>query len=234
MKAKPQAMAKVKQLRGAPWNYNVQSAAAFLRTVESIRKHDFCEPLTVRRVAGVAGWQIVAGEHRWRAAMELGIEEVPIFDLGEMDDSKAKLLAIVLNELEGSPDEVRLADLVRDINRGTSLEELSKVLPFSATSLDQLVKSVDFSFSNLMREDTRRPEGGQAVPPGPPAPSKGPEKKKGGGEPERKKRAAVGVLGVRVTVVRSRLAAVDPSPAAALLRLLDWWESERGGGTNAA
>ena len=43
--------------------------------VESIREHSILEPLVVAETP--AGYQIIAGERRWRAAKVLGLEKVP-------------------------------------------------------------------------------------------------------------------------------------------------------------
>ena len=41
----------------------------------SIREHGVIQPLVVRKVK--TGYEIVAGERRWRAAREAGLKEVP-------------------------------------------------------------------------------------------------------------------------------------------------------------
>ena len=45
---------------------------------ESIRRHGILQPLTVRRTA--AGWELVAGERRLRAAVLAGLETVPCLE----------------------------------------------------------------------------------------------------------------------------------------------------------
>ena len=44
--------------------------------VESIRQHGIIQPLVVREVGGRN--ELIAGERRWRAAQEAGLEEVPV------------------------------------------------------------------------------------------------------------------------------------------------------------
>ncbi len=44
--------------------------------VESIRQHGIIQPLVVREVGG--RHELIAGERRWRAAQEAGLEEVPV------------------------------------------------------------------------------------------------------------------------------------------------------------
>lgn len=148
------------------YNYNKQNPATFNKLVESMRTFGFTLPIIVRRL-GKGRWEIIDGEHRWRAAKELAMTEVRIIDLGEVSDERAKQLTIILNELGGSPDQVRLADLLRDINTDVSFDELLKVMPYSEKELDALIGSVDFSFDSLSDEDTRSKEEAAAPAPMP-------------------------------------------------------------------
>ena len=61
---------------------------------ESIRRHGILQPLTVRRTA--AGWELVAGERRLRAAVLAGLETVPCLE-AEVDGRASALLALVEN-----------------------------------------------------------------------------------------------------------------------------------------
>jgi len=49
---------------------------ALQELVDSIRQHGIIQPLIVRRIDG--GHELIAGERRWRAAQEVGLEEVPV------------------------------------------------------------------------------------------------------------------------------------------------------------
>ncbi len=60
----------------------------------SIRRHGILQPLTVRRTA--AGWELVAGERRLRAARLAGLDTVPCLE-AEADDRTSALLALVEN-----------------------------------------------------------------------------------------------------------------------------------------
>lgn len=60
---------------------------------ESIRAHGFVQPIVVR--PGGKGYQIVAGERRWRAAQRLGLARVPIIVKAISDE---KLLEVSLIE----------------------------------------------------------------------------------------------------------------------------------------
>lgn len=62
---------------------------------DSIRQHGVLQPIAVRAL-GNGYYQIIAGERRWRAAREAGLESIPA-RVVEADDRSAKVLALVEN-----------------------------------------------------------------------------------------------------------------------------------------
>ncbi|MCI9413869.1 MAG: ParB/RepB/Spo0J family partition protein [Clostridiales bacterium] len=62
---------------------------------ESIAQHGVLQPLLVRPLTG-GGYQLVAGERRWRAARLAGLDEVPVV-VREMTDREAAELAMIEN-----------------------------------------------------------------------------------------------------------------------------------------
>jgi ParB family transcriptional regulator, chromosome partitioning protein len=69
--------------------------AALAELADSISQHGILQPLLVRPIFG-GGYQIVAGERRWRAARMAGISEVPAV-IREMSDSEVMELALIEN-----------------------------------------------------------------------------------------------------------------------------------------
>ena len=63
--------------------------------VSSVREHGVIQPLTVRPV-GDGYYQIVAGERRWHAAREAGLDRIPV-KVVSADDKTAMELALVEN-----------------------------------------------------------------------------------------------------------------------------------------
>jgi ParB family chromosome partitioning protein len=62
--------------------------------VESIREKGILQPLVVRRKG--EGYELIAGERRWRAAQKAGIKEVPIV-IKEVPDSEILELSLIEN-----------------------------------------------------------------------------------------------------------------------------------------
>lgn len=60
----------------------------------SIRENGLLQPLVVRPTS--SGWELVAGERRWRAARRLGWESVPVV-VRDLDDEQMLVLALVEN-----------------------------------------------------------------------------------------------------------------------------------------
>ena len=69
--------------------------AALADLAESIAQHGVLQPLLVRPLAR-GGYQLVAGERRWRASRLAGLTEVPVV-VREMSDQEAAELALIEN-----------------------------------------------------------------------------------------------------------------------------------------
>ena len=68
---------------------------ALAELADSIAQHGVLQPLLVRPLLG-GGYQIVAGERRWRAARMAGVSEVPVV-IREMSDHEVMELALIEN-----------------------------------------------------------------------------------------------------------------------------------------
>ena len=70
---------------------------ALKQLTESIKQHGILQPLLVRLIDGEKH-ELVAGERRYRAALEIGLKEVPVV-IRELDDNAAFQLALIENLL---------------------------------------------------------------------------------------------------------------------------------------
>lgn len=68
---------------------------AITALADSIREHGMLQPILVRPI-NTGGYQIVAGERRWRAARMLGMDEVPV-NIRELTDVEAMQIALIEN-----------------------------------------------------------------------------------------------------------------------------------------
>jgi len=70
------------------------SPNSLLELAESIREHGVLEPLIVAKTP--AGYQIIAGERRWRASKMVGLKKVPVI-VKDVKPSQMLVLAIIEN-----------------------------------------------------------------------------------------------------------------------------------------
>ncbi|MCH5317586.1 MAG: ParB/RepB/Spo0J family partition protein [Eubacterium sp.] len=68
---------------------------ALAELAESIKQHGVLQPLLVRPLPG-GGYQLVAGERRWRASRMAGVREVPVV-VKELSDTETMEIAIIEN-----------------------------------------------------------------------------------------------------------------------------------------
>jgi len=135
----------VESLRKNTWNTNVVSAEFEQRIRNSISRNGMFRPIIVREVAGVEGYEIIGGEHRWEQAIELGFTKVPIANLGEIDDRRAKEIGVIDNARYGADDTLSFADLLKEIG---DTDDLQEFLPYGSADLDAI-----FSSSNIALDD---------------------------------------------------------------------------------
>ena len=69
----------------------------------SIKTSGVIQPIVVRKAPSGAGWQLVAGERRWRAARMAGLEKIPAV-VREVTDAESLELALVENLLDDNGD----------------------------------------------------------------------------------------------------------------------------------
>jgi len=146
---KDEAWVDINLVKPNKWNYNEQTDFIFDKLLESIRKYGFSVPLTVRNGnenGNFDYYEILGGEHRWRAAKELGMKKVPVKNVGTMSDADAKKYMIIENETRGRPNQDMLTTLLSQLNRdGVDLA----ILPFDDDERMAMITQGDYNWSEM-------------------------------------------------------------------------------------
>jgi ParB/RepB/Spo0J family partition protein len=152
-------------LQPNPWNTNFLSPDNERKLDASMRRFGLFKPIVVREIKSddETYFEIIGGEHRWEAAKRIGLIEVPISNMGLVDDETAKEIMLADNARYGSDDTIALAELLKDMD---GADELSNFLPFS----DSDIKSI-FSASDIALDELDLPESFEKIeePPEPAA-----------------------------------------------------------------
>jgi ParB family transcriptional regulator, chromosome partitioning protein len=96
----------------------------------SLRERGIIQPIVVRPTRGASdGYEIIAGERRWRAAQRAGLHEVPVVVI-EATDAEALQLAIVENVQRADLNALEEAEGYRALmdEFGNSQEEIAKIV----------------------------------------------------------------------------------------------------------
>lgn len=80
----------------------------------SIKRDGFCAPILVRPFKS-GRYEVISGNHRFMAACELGLSEIPCV-ISKMKDAAAKRLAINLNTIHGEPNAELLAPFLAELD----------------------------------------------------------------------------------------------------------------------
>jgi ParB family chromosome partitioning protein len=123
---------EVGRLEPNPWNPNRMSDEMYHKLKAYIKREGLVEPIVVRPKG--EGYEILGGFHRWKIARDLGYETVPCAVV-ELDDRRAKILSINLNEMKGQSVSALLSELVHDLSQELTLEDLESQLPYTEADL---------------------------------------------------------------------------------------------------
>ncbi len=107
----------------------------------SIREHGVLQPLLVR-AQGTGGYELVAGERRWRAASLAGLATVPIVVQRELADDEASLtLALVENLQRSDLNPIEMATAFEElVEAGWTQERIAKEIGKSRAAVANLLR----------------------------------------------------------------------------------------------
>lgn len=136
------------------WNPNVVPDEVMDSLVENIRRNGILQSVTVREVAepdgetvpGTGVYELIDGEHRWRAATLA--EHTKVWGtISEMSRSDARAQTLALNKLRGEMDPTGVAQIFADLKRsGASLDELSKFTGYGVDEMEASIKLLDYTW----------------------------------------------------------------------------------------
>ncbi len=107
--------------------------------VASVREHGVLEPLLVRKAED--GYELIAGERRWRAAQEVGLKQVPVV-VREATDLEALEIGLIEN--------LQRADL-NVVEEAEGYQALAQTFKLTQDEIAQKVSKARASVANALR-----------------------------------------------------------------------------------
>ena len=106
---------------------------------DSIRQHGVMQPVVVRQT--VRGYELIAGERRWRASQRAGITEIPAI-IRDLDDKQVAALALIEN--------IQREQLTA-IEQARALARMRDQFSMDQTALATMISSSRSNVANLLR-----------------------------------------------------------------------------------
>ena len=139
---RPDRRVAIASIRANPNNPRREFDAAELDDLAaSLRSHGLVQPIVVRSAPDGNGYEIIAGERRWRAAQLAELDDVPVV-LREVSDTEALEIAIVEN--------VQRADL-NPIDEAMGYRQLVERYSYSQSDLSRVIGKSRSHVANTMR-----------------------------------------------------------------------------------
>ncbi|WP_447932649.1 ParB/RepB/Spo0J family partition protein [Sphingopyxis fribergensis] len=136
----------IRPLPGQPRRHFDENAIAEL--ADSIGLRGLLQPIIVRRAPDGEGYQLVAGERRWRAAQRAGLHQIPAL-VRELDDAATYEIALVENiqrqDLNAIEEASAYRRLIEDF--GHNQEALAKLVGKSRSHVANLMRLLDLPAS---------------------------------------------------------------------------------------
>jgi len=133
-------------LKSAAYNPRQISRDELNKLIKSIKQFGFVDPALVRKQDNM----IVGGHQRVKAAIEMGLKEIPVVFL-DITENDAKLLNVALNKISGDWDEDKLAELLSELKFFDDVDEL--LTGFDEDELDKLLADLEEPQDGLTDDD---------------------------------------------------------------------------------
>ncbi len=150
------AMIPIDRLKPVEWNANEMKAPGMELLKQTITANGFLDPLSViPRDDG--DFDINGGEHRWMAASELGLKEVPcdiLWDDKWKDEEEAQFQSVRFNVIRGEMNPEKFLKLYNKMVHKHGTQKVAGMMGYtSQNGVDKIVKSVAKSMKDNLPPD---------------------------------------------------------------------------------
>jgi ParB-like chromosome segregation protein Spo0J len=149
------------------WNTNVVTPENEAKLEASIKRNGMFKPIIVREQDDKL--EVIGGEHRWEIAQKLGLQTIPVVNLGKIDDKRAKEISVIDNARYGIDDTLSFADLLKELGDAATLQDF---LPYTETDFAEIFSSADISLDDLDVAENDTEDAAKEDDPAPARPAK--------------------------------------------------------------
>jgi ParB/RepB/Spo0J family partition protein len=126
-------------------NLNQMDAEEFALLVQSIRDNGFLEPIQTVPMAD-GRYRIIGGEHRWKAAKEVGMEKIQALVLGGpkwQDEDLQEFMSARLNHIRGSLSPQRFVKTFQRFSQKYTADSMRQLMGFKVDAWAMMLDGVE-------------------------------------------------------------------------------------------
>ncbi len=135
-------------------NPNAMNEREFNALIQEISKYGIIEPIVTRTCKcnsiHLEHRCIIGGEHRFRAAKQLNMKEVPCINL-DVNDTQAKMIMVNLNRIHGRIIPLKLANLIVNMSKSIPLDEICKGFYITKDEIKDILSNKNIINTNNTR-----------------------------------------------------------------------------------
>lgn len=124
---------KLNKFKENPWNPNEMTERTFNHLKKEYKRVGFLQPILARPIGDY--YEIIDGEHRWKAAKLLGLDTIPAV-IVELTDEQAKITTLNMNSIKGSNNPIKYAELLIDLEKKYDIKVLGDLLNAKTAELE--------------------------------------------------------------------------------------------------
>ena len=150
---------KINQIKPNKYNPKVteEHQGRYKTIVAGIKEMGMKTPIDVRELED-GTYEIIDGYHRWKACKELGWETIPISSWGKINDAQAKKISILKEKARIPLDLIKTSEILNELAKDTSLEELAKQVGYLVPELKEDLKLANFNWNEYDKNKDKEQE----------------------------------------------------------------------------
>jgi len=154
---------KASEIKKNTYNPNVVPEPIMEQLIKRIDEEGFLQPILLRNIepVGEVKYEIIDGEHRFIAGQKAGYVEFPAIILDKKLPD-AMISTINMNKLRGEFDTLKLAEVIHELNKTYSIEELEEKLGYTSDEMQGLENLLKFDYDQFQEESDKLDEEGEA------------------------------------------------------------------------
>lgn len=128
----------IESLKPNSYNPNRQNEQQFELLMRSMEEDGFTQPVIVNS----KDLTIVDGEHRWRAALSIGMKEIPVVKV-QMNPEQMRIATLRHNRARGEEDMELAADVLKDLAKMGAIDFAADSLMLDQSELDKMLLEIN-------------------------------------------------------------------------------------------